>query len=215
MSSIANPIPMRRVEAPADSPHTVAMTSTFDALARLQDIAGTFYAGKISRDEARSAVIDAIFARLGCSRVSLWRFDGEPGALCLLCFASKAAGAELVTTERWLREAEYRDYFDGLVRTGMYVSVDAMTDANLQPMRENYLLANNVRSMLDAAFMVNGRAYGMVCCEQTDAPRPWRTDEVAALRAIVAKLAVLMAGAADPALWGSPSLPMAPLSMGA
>jgi GAF domain-containing protein len=182
-------------------------------LLQLQEICAAFYAGKTTRDQARSAVIDVIFGRLRCSRVSLWRFDGEGEALSLLCFASKAAGGTLDTTPSRLQESEYRDYFDGLVVTGMYVSVDAMADPALQAMRDNYLAARNVRSLLDAAFMVNGRAYGMVCCEQTDAIRQWRPDEIAALRALVAKLALLMAGAADLALWSSPSLPMAPLPL--
>jgi GAF domain-containing protein len=182
-------------------------------LSQLQDIASAFYAGKVTRDEARSGVIDVIFGRLHCSRVSLWRFDGEAGDLSLLCFASKAAGGVLDTTPGQLRESEYRDYFDSLVGTGMFVSVDAMADPLLQPMRDNYLVPYHVQSLLDAAFMVNGRAYGMVCCEQTDRVRRWRTDEVLALRAMVSKLALLMAGAADLALWSSPSLPMLPLPL--
>ena len=182
-------------------------------LSQLQDIAAAFYGGKTSRDEARSAVIDVIFGRLRCSRVSLSRFDGDSGALSLLCFASKVADGVLDTSTSELREPEYRDYFDGLVGNGMYVSVDAMSDPGLQPMRESYLIPHNVRSLLDAAFMVNGRAYGMVCCEQTDTIRRWRPDEIAALRSLVAKLALLMAGAADLALWSSPSLPMEPIPL--
>ena len=178
---------------------------------RLQEISVAFYSGKCSRDEARSAVIDLVMARLHCSRVSLWRFDGEHGDLCLLCFASKTAGGELSTEPSLMREAQYRDYFDALVKTGMYASADTLADPHLQAMRESYLLRNGILAMLDATFMVNGRAYGMVCCEQCDALRQWRADEIADLRAIVLKLAMLMAGAGDPALWGSPSLPMAPL----
>ena len=175
---------------------------------RLQQIATAFYADEITRDAARSAVIDVVFGRLKCSRVSLWRFDGEPGALRLLCFAAKASGQPLQTIERDLQEPEYSAYFAGLVGSGMYASDDAMADLNLAPMRANYLVPNRVRSMLDAAFMVNGRVFGMVCCEQTDAIREWRTDEVADLRAIVAKLAMLMVSARDELLWATPSQPM-------
>lgn len=178
---------------------------------RLQDISSAFVAGRISRNEARSAITQIIFERIRCSRVSLWRFDGEPGDLSLLCFASRAFGGELDTQERRLTAAEYRGYFNVLVGTGMYVAHDAQADPHLLPMRAHYLVPNNVLSMLDAAFMVNGRAYGMVCCEQTDAPRTWRAPELAAVRAIVSKLAMLMAGADDPALWGSPSVRMAPI----
>lgn len=188
------------------------MVTPLPGLARLQQIGAAFYAGACSRDDARTAVIDVISGQLQCSRVSLWRFDGAPGALRLLCLASKATGGELVTSERSLLESEYRDYFDVLVRTGMYVGHDTMHDPELQPMRENYLLPYNVLSMLDAAFTVNGRAYGMVCCEQTDRLREWRDDEIRDLRAIVAKLALLMAAAGDEALWASPSRPMAPIA---
>ncbi|KNZ33048.1 MAG: hypothetical protein AD742_08775 [Methylibium sp. NZG] len=187
------------------------MTARAHDATRLQEISSAFVAGKFSRDDARSAVIQVIFDRIGCSRVSLWRFDGEPGALNLLCFASRAVGGELDTRERRLSSAEFRDYFNELVSSGMYVANDAQADPLLQPMRENYLAPNHVMALLDAAFMVNGRAYGMVCCEQTEAPRTWRPAEVAAVRAIVSKLAMLMAGAGDPALWGSPSVPMAPI----
>ena len=189
------------------------MSRLSSELTHLEDISRAFYAGQISRNEARWAVIDVVLLRLRCSRVSLWRFDDEAGGRSLLCFAAKAAGAELDVTERRLRESEYRDYFDGLVNTGMFVSVDAMADPLLQPMHERYLVANGVRSLLDAAFLVNGRAYGMVCCEQTDAIRRWRADEIAALRALIAKLALLMAVAGDEALWKSPSLPMQPLPL--
>jgi GAF domain-containing protein len=178
---------------------------------RLQDISAAFVAGRMSRNEGRAAVIQVIFDRIQCSRVSLWRFDGEPGALSLLCFASCTAGGELDTQEQRLTAAEYREYFNELVNTGTYVSHDTWADPRLQPMRQNYLVPHKVRAMLDATFLVNGRAYGMVCCEQTDAVRTWRATEAAALRAMVAKLAMLMAGAGDPALWGSPSVPMAPL----
>lgn len=187
------------------------MVTRLPGLARLQDICAAFYAGGCSRDEARAAVIDVIAGQLRCSRVSVWRFDGTPGALRLLCLASTVTGAELVTSERSLLEAEYRDYFDGLVRTGMYVANDTMHDPHLQAMHENYLLPSGVLSMLDAAFTVNGRAYGTVCCEQTDRQREWRVGEIRDLRALVAKLALLMAAAGDEALWASPSRPMTPI----
>ena len=75
-------------------------------------------------------------------------------------------------------------------------------------MRESYLVAHDIRSLLDAAFMLNGRAYGMVCCEETLATRDWRAGDVIALRAIVTRLALLMSGAPESALWSTPSLPL-------
>jgi hypothetical protein len=183
-------------------------------LSKLQDIAGNFYAHKIERNEARSAVIDVYLEATQCSRVSLWRFDEIQGVMSLLCFASKTAVGSLDTTQSRLFQSEYEAYFDQLVKAGYYLSVDAMNDEYLQPMRDHYLVPNHVYSLLDCAFTINGRAYGMVCCEQTDATRQWDTDDVLALRAIVSKLALLMAGSDDARLWSSPSLSMEPIAHG-
>ena len=184
------------------------MTSQVRVSERLQEILSVFYAGRTTRDETRSAVIDVILERMACARVSLWKFDGDGDELSLLCFASKVAGGALDTTERRLRRVEYRDYFNALIERGMYLSVDAMNDAALQPMRESYLVPDNVLSMLDAAFLLNGRAYGMVCCEETAAQRHWRQSDIVALRAIVTKLAVVMSGQTDSILWTTPSVPL-------
>lgn len=91
---------------------------------------------------------------------------------------------------------------------GVFVTDDAMVEPALQPMRESHLVANNVLSMLDAAFMLNGRAYGMICCEETAAPGHWKPHEVQALRAIVTRIAALLASHDDPVLWQTPSLPL-------
>ena len=175
---------------------------------RLQEILSQFYAGRIDRNEARTSVIDVVLVRIGCARVSMWKFDGAEGDLNLLCFAAKTAGGELDVTERRLAQSEYRDYFNALIERGTFVSIDAMSDPALQAMRESYLLPYHVKSLLDAAFMLNGRAYGMVCCEETAAPRAWRAGDVFALRAIVTRLALLMSGAADSVLWSTPSRPL-------
>ena len=184
------------------------MTSQEADAARLQEILGEFYAHRIDRNTCRAAVIDVVLARIGCDRVSLWKFEGSPGRLDLLCFASKTAGGALDTTERRLAQDEYRAYFNALIERGTYVSSDAMSDAALAPMRAAYLVPNQVRSLLDAAFMLNGRAYGMVCCEQTSAARDWRAGDVMALRAICTRLALLMSGAPESVLWVTPSLPL-------
>ena len=181
---------------------------------RLQEILSRFYAGRIDRNAARLGVIDVVLARIGCARVSMWKFDGEAGDLSLLCFASKSAGSKLDVTERRLMQGEYRDYFNALIERGVFVAGDAMNHPALQPMRESYLIANNVTALLDAAFMLNGRAYGMVCCEETKSTRAWSAGDVAALRAIVTRLALLMSAAPGSVLWSTPSRPLRTIADG-
>jgi GAF domain-containing protein len=188
-----------------------ALTQT---LQKLQQITSIFYAGKLERNEARAAVLDLILSQIKCSRISMWRFDEHAHSLRLLCLASKTPDAPLVLEKSWLNQSEYADYFDSLITAGVYASDDTLKDPNLLPMRDSYLAPHRILSVLDCAFMVNGRAYGMLCCEQTDVRRHWEADEITALRTIVDKLAVLMAGSSDPALWSTPSLSLEPIAQG-
>lgn len=176
--------------------------------ARLQELLSQFYAARIDRNAARSGVIDIVMARIACARVRMWKFDGSEGGLTLLCFAAKSAGGELDVIERRLVQDEYRDYFNALIDRGVFISADAMSDPALQPMRESYLPAYHVTALLDAAFMLNGRAYGMICCEERASTRAWSTGDVTALRAIVTRLALLMSAAPESALWSTPSRPL-------
>lgn len=174
---------------------------------RLHAIAAAFYGGSIDRDAARSQVIDVVTDRLHCARVSLWRFEGDGDALALLGFAAKTRGGHLDTREQRLTRAEYRDYFNELIVRGTFVTEDAAREPALAAMQRNYVERHAVRGMLDAAFLLNGRAFGMVCCEEPQ-PRAWKPAEVNALRAIVTRLAMLMASRRDAALWAAPSLPL-------
>lgn len=183
------------------------MTPQAEDSARLEKLLGDLYADRAPRPETQSAVIDVVLNRMQCGRVSMWKFAGTDADLTLLCFASKTAAGVFDTSERRLRRDEFIAYFNGLVGSGTYLSVDAMTDPLLQPMRESYLVANNVVSMLDAAFVLNNRTYGMVCCEEQHR-REWQPGDVASLRAIVNKLALLMWNAPDSLLMKNPSLPL-------
>jgi hypothetical protein len=183
------------------------MTPQAEDSAHLQHLLSEMYADRAARAQTHSAVLDVILTRLQCARVSMWKFDGENDDLTLLCFASKTAAGGFDNSDRRLLREEFIGYFNGLVGSGMYVSADAMNDPALQPMRQSYLLANNVVSMLDAAFILNNQTYGMVCCEEHH-PREWRPSDVVALRAIVNKLALLMWNAPDPVLLAAPSMPL-------
>jgi len=183
------------------------MTPQAEDSARLQDVLGEMYAERAARVETQAAVIDVVLSRIRCARVSMWKFDRVGEELTLLCFASKTADGVFDTSERRLHRPEFIDYFNSLVDAGTYMSVDAMNDPVLQPMRENYLVANNVVSMLDAAFVLNNRTYGMVCCEEP-ARRDWTPADTVSLRAIVNKIALLMWNAPDSVLLNTPSLPL-------
>ena len=162
-------------------------------LAPLQAIASAFSAGQISLWEATGEVLQALMDRLQCSRVSLWGFELEGGQRVLRCVAFKLAHQGLTCDATLLREDQYRDYFSALIRTGVFVADDMRNEPALAAMRTPFLDAHQIGALLDVAVTINGRAYGIVCCEQIPGPRHWLPDDIAAARAAVSRAALLIA----------------------
>jgi GAF domain-containing protein len=183
------------------------MSYQADDSARLQDLLGAFHAGAMGREETHSSVLDVILERIACDRVSMWRLDGAGPSL--LRFAAKSSGGHLELGEQRLEAADYAPFFKILLESGTYVSRDTACDPVVQPLRARYLAPDRVASLLDAAFLLNNRAYGMVCCEATR-PRDWAASEVFALRAICNRIALLMWTAPDSVLRTSPWLAVRP-----
>jgi len=73
------------------------------------------------------------------------------------------------------------------------VSNDAMSDPRLLAMRGVYLKGNNISALLDIPVTINGRAYGIVCCEQVGAPYRWLPAQVLAARQSVTRAGPLLA----------------------
>ena len=187
-----------------------------DDAMRLQRIVGDHVDGALSRQEARSAVMQVVFDRLDVDRISLWRFAvpsaSGPRALELDCFSVRHRGAPLADCDDRLVLDEYRDYWNALSERGLFASADTHADPALQPMRVAYLQKHDIRSLLDAAFSLNGRAHGVICCETVGRRLAWRTADLQRLRSITTRLAVLLAAADVPLLWDAPSLPLSEIA---
>lgn len=164
----------------------------------LQALASAHGAGQKTMWDAGGEALQALIDRLHCSRISLWRFEIDGGARALRCFAAKRAGEALVADDTLLSEDHYREYFSDLIRTGMFVSSDALAEPSLAAMRAVFVKKFRIGASLDVAVTINGRAYGVVCCEQIPGPREWRPGDIAAARAAVARAALLIA--ADPSV---------------
>lgn len=82
------------------------MNSKADDAHRLQEIADRFHDDRMPQADAWSAVIDVVAGRLGCGRVSLWKFEGERSSVSLHCIASKATGGVLETGGHRLTAAD-------------------------------------------------------------------------------------------------------------
>jgi hypothetical protein len=149
---------------------------------QIEHIAAQALVGELDRVSAQKACLVAIQQHFRCSRVSMWAFHGEPGFSVMRCTGGYTESGEHLPPGAELRQDEYRDYFQEIFSAGAYVCHDTARDARLDGMREAYLRPLRVTALLDAVFAYNGRAQGLLCCEQVDAPRRWTPAELADLK---------------------------------
>lgn len=148
--------------------------------------------------DAAPEALQALMDRLQCSRVSLWKFDLDDGTRALRCFASKRTGEVLLADTTTLSEDQYHNYFAALIQTGVFVANDVLSERRLTLTRRIFLKQHGIGALLDVAVTINGRAYGIVCCEQIPGPREWRPEDIASARIAVSRAALLIA--ADPSV---------------
>ncbi|TCP15117.1 EAL domain-containing protein (putative c-di-GMP-specific phosphodiesterase class I) [Crenobacter luteus] len=120
------------------------------------------------------ALVAAIASTLDAPRVSLWRFSADKREL--ECLAGVDQGPAPLRGAR-LTVAEHPDYFAALGRSRVLVASQARRDPRLVSLR-GYLFPHRIESMLDAAIVLGGREYGVICVEDRRAGRVWHQDEV-------------------------------------
>lgn len=110
------------------------MASKISNQAILRSIAAVYGGGLKSVDQATADALEGLMREIGCSRISLWRFERHAGSRGLRCFVAKCAGQALVEDATLLHEEQYREYYKALVSGAVFVSNDAVTDPRLLAM---------------------------------------------------------------------------------
>lgn len=150
-------------------------------LERLRQLGLALADGQLKRQAYRLAMLNLLYRSLACSRVSLWRFDGQAPALRLVCRASISAAGEDELLGQTLAQAHFHRYFAKLAREGVFACADTAREPALAALRPAYLEPQDVRALMDVSFAVNGRLYGVLCCEQQGATRAWTRKELGLL----------------------------------
>jgi GAF domain-containing protein len=149
---------------------------------QIEHIAAQAMVGSLDRAAAQRACLVAIQQHFRCSRVSMWAFHGQPGLGVMRCTGSYTDAGEHLPGVTEFRQDQYSAYFQEVFSNGAYVCDDTALDPRLDGMRPGYLHPLRIAALLDTVFAYNGRAQGLLCCEQVDHPRHWTTSELADLK---------------------------------
>lgn len=150
-------------------------------LERLRQLGLALADGQLKRQAYHLAVLGLLRQRLACSRVSLWRFDGSAPALRLICRASLSEAGEDELLGQTLEQGQFQLYFAQLAREGVFACADTAQEPTLAALQAVYLQPQGVRALMDVSFAVNGRLYGVLCCEQQGVARAWTRREIGLL----------------------------------
>ncbi len=124
---------------------------------------------------AFSALTEISAATLAVARVSIWLFS--PDCETLVLADSYNAANNTHGNGITLEASSYPAYFEALKWNRVIAVSDAQVDPRTSEFTRDYLLPNNIVSLIDAGIWQMGNRVGVICVESINARRLWTPDE--------------------------------------
>lgn len=160
-------------------------------LTALQRICGLLDRGEITLAQFLVQFAGRMVQDIGCSRAGVrMLIQSDSGPALRGAGLVKADG----TTQR-VPDLPGRDavaYFEVLQRDGCVISPDCLNDPVTAGFVEPYLRPQDVRSLMDVGFSVNGVLYGTFSCEQHGTPVAWTPWQLSLLRQIASRVSLTL-----------------------
>ncbi|MCQ1537551.1 PAS domain S-box protein [Methanocalculus taiwanensis] len=144
-------------------------------------------------EAALGKIMKTVSETLETERVGAWVFSKKGSLLrCLSLYDAKEKRQNNGIT---LKTDEYPRYFDTLRRKHRLCVEDASSDSRVSELKDDYLAPMGISSMLDVGILKEGRMIGILCLEDTGAPRRWHADEEGFANIAASLIAQLFEGA--------------------
>jgi len=108
-------------------------------------------------------------------RVGIWTFSKDSSLLH--CLSLYDAGEKRTRNGGTLKTDEYPRYFDTIMAENRLCVEDTSLDFRVSELKDGYLAPLEISAMLDVGILKEGRMIGVLCLEETGAPRRWHADE--------------------------------------
>ena len=140
-------------------------------------------------DKSLNRIARLITETLAADRASIWRFSDDNTEL--KCITLYESSKDKYSRCPVIPEEIFSSYFQAIKAEHFVSAADAETDPRTEELFKSYLKPHNIKSLIDAGIIVNGRLEGVVSCEHTGYKRKWEPDEeyfVSTIAAFVAQL---------------------------
>jgi GAF domain-containing protein len=160
-------------------------------LTALQRICGLLDRGEIELAQFLAQIARHMVQDIGCSRAGVrMLIHSQDGPALRGAGLVDAAGAPARVPD--MPGTKAQPYFDTLLRDGCVVSPDCLHDPVTAAFVPAYLGPQDVRSLLDVSFSVNGVLYGTFTCEQIGGTQAWSPYQLALLRQISSRVSLTL-----------------------
>lgn len=110
------------------------------------------------------------------SRISIWEYKKDSNSIeCIVCYDS--VRKEYTKGEILLAE-HYPIYFSHLLKKESIIANDAEKNEATNEFLNDYLIPNQIKSMMDIPFFIDGHFKGILCFEQQIEKRNWSEIDI-------------------------------------
>jgi hypothetical protein len=110
------------------------------------------------------------------SRISIWECKDDGKTIeCIVCYDGTT---NEYTKGQVLSAKKYPVYFSHLLKKETIVAYDAQTNDITKEFTNDYLIPNNIKSLMDIPFFIDGKFKGILCLEQQTEKRNWSEIDI-------------------------------------
>ncbi len=160
-------------------------------LTALQRICGLLDRGEIELAQFLTQFARPMVQEIGCSRAGVrMLIHSQDGPALRGAGMVDASGTSVRVPD--MPGTTAKPYFDTLLRDGCVVAPDCLHDPVTAAFVPGYLLPQDVRSLMDVGFSVNGVLYGTFSCEQIGSTVAWTGYQLSLLRQMASRVSLTL-----------------------
>lgn len=124
---------------------------------------------------AAKDIVSITAKKLNASQVSIWIYDEHES--CIKALACYNLESDQYSANATLSFSDAPLYFEAIKNERIIVADDARSYRSTREFADSYLIPNNICSLLDVTFFLDGQLKGLLCCEQKHKVRRWTAED--------------------------------------
>jgi tetratricopeptide (TPR) repeat protein len=136
--------------------------------------------GNLSR--AAKDIVSITANKLNTSQVSIWIYQEENMSIRTIACYNREKDQYLEPAVLFFDDAP--TYFDAVKKQHTIIADDARNHPLTKEFNENYFIPNNIYSLLDVTFFLDGKLKGLLCCEHQHELRTWTAEDKLFVRSV-------------------------------